>query len=73
MRGRPRRPSIPVGELAGRLDELPPEVEVVAYCRGMYCVMSHDAVRLLRASGRRAAVLSEGMLEWRASGGQVAA
>jgi rhodanese-related sulfurtransferase/DNA-binding transcriptional ArsR family regulator len=65
--------SIPVGELADRLDELPADAEVVAYCRGAYCVMSHDAVRLLRGRGRRAQVLAEGMLEWRAAGEQVAA
>jgi rhodanese-related sulfurtransferase/DNA-binding transcriptional ArsR family regulator len=65
--------SIPVGELADRLDELPADAEVVAYCRGAYCVMSHDAVRLLRGRGRQAQVLAEGMLEWRAAGGQVAA
>ena len=46
---------------------------MVAYCRGAYCVMSHDAVRLLRERGRRAEVLAEGMLEWRAAGEQVAA
>lgn len=65
--------SIPVGELAGRLDELPPNAEVVAYCRGSYCVMSHDAVRLLRDRGRQAVVLAEGMLEWRAAGEVIAA
>jgi rhodanese-related sulfurtransferase len=57
--------SIPIDELPARLDELPPEVEIVAYCRGAYCVFSHEAVRLLTACGRRAVRLSEGMLEWR--------
>ena len=65
--------SIPVSELADRLGELPADADVVAYCRGAYCVMSHDAVRLLRERGRRAEVLAEGMLEWRAAGEQVAA
>jgi rhodanese-related sulfurtransferase len=65
--------SIPVAELDQRLDELPVDAEVVAYCRGTYCVMSHDAVRLLRARGREARVLSEGMLEWRAAGEPVSA
>ena len=60
--------SIPVGELAARLDELPAEVTVVAYCRGGYCVMSYDAVRLLAARGHRAVRLVEGMLEWRLAG-----
>jgi len=57
--------SIPVDELPRRLSELPAEVEVVAYCRGEYCVLAHDAVRVLEADGRRAVRLAEGMLEWR--------
>ncbi|MCO1656725.1 ArsR/SmtB family transcription factor [Pseudonocardia humida] len=57
--------SIPITELPERLAELPRDAEVVAYCRGAYCVFAHDAVRLLTAAGRRAARLSEGMLEWR--------
>ncbi|MEU4419706.1 metalloregulator ArsR/SmtB family transcription factor [Actinoplanes sp. NPDC024001] len=57
--------SIPLGELAGRLAELPDDVDVVAYCRGAYCVLSHEAVRMLTAHGRRAARLEDGMLEWR--------
>lgn len=57
--------SIPVDELPGRLAELPPDAEVVAYCRGVYCVLAHQAVRLLTAEGRRAARLADGMLEWR--------
>jgi rhodanese-related sulfurtransferase/DNA-binding transcriptional ArsR family regulator len=65
--------SIPVAELADRLGELSADVDVVAYCRGAYCVMSYDAVRLLRERGRRAEVLSEGMLEWRAAGHPVGA
>lgn len=57
--------SIPIDELSARLDELPADVEVVAYCRGAYCVFAHDAVRLLTAQGRRAVRLADGMLEWR--------
>ena len=57
--------SIPVDELADRIAELPDTAEVVAYCRGAYCVLAHDAVRLLTARGRRAVRLSDGMLEWR--------
>jgi rhodanese-related sulfurtransferase/DNA-binding transcriptional ArsR family regulator len=56
--------SIPLDELADRLAELP-AVEIVAYCRGEYCVLSYDAVRLLTAHGRRAVRLADGMLEWR--------
>jgi len=64
--------SIPVDELPERLAELPADVEVVAYCRGAYCVFAHDAVRLLTARGRRAVRLAEGMLEWRLAGEPIA-
>ncbi|TQK51345.1 ArsR family transcriptional regulator [Streptomyces sp. SLBN-118] len=57
--------SIPVGELADRIAELPTDIEVVAYCRGEYCVLAHDAVRMLSARGRQAVRLADGMLEWR--------
>jgi DNA-binding transcriptional ArsR family regulator len=57
--------SIPIDELPRRLAELPADVEVVAYCRGEYCVLAHDAVRILEAEGRRAVRLADGMLEWR--------
>jgi rhodanese-related sulfurtransferase len=57
--------SIPIDELPERLSELPAAAEVVAYCRGAYCVFAHDAVRLLTANGRRAVRLADGMLEWR--------
>lgn len=57
--------SIPVEELADRLAELPPDQEIVAYCRGAYCVLAHDAVRLLTAHGHPARRLADGMLEWR--------
>ncbi|GAB2506227.1 ArsR/SmtB family transcription factor [Nocardiopsis aegyptia] len=60
--------SIPLEELADRLAEIPADTEVVAYCRGRYCVLSYDAVRLLRAHGRNAALLEEGVLEWRSDG-----
>jgi rhodanese-related sulfurtransferase/DNA-binding transcriptional ArsR family regulator len=57
--------SIPLEILADRLSELPADLEVVAYCRGAYCVLAHDAVRLLAAHGRAARPLVDGMLEWR--------
>jgi rhodanese-related sulfurtransferase/DNA-binding transcriptional ArsR family regulator len=60
--------SIPIDELTERLGELPADAEVVAYCRGAYCVFAHDAVRLLTTRGRRAVRLAEGMLEWRLAG-----
>ncbi|MDV2478553.1 metalloregulator ArsR/SmtB family transcription factor [Rhodococcus zopfii] len=56
--------SIPLDDLARRLDELPPGQEVVAYCRGAYCVLAYEAVDLLRARGRAARRLQDGMLEW---------
>ena len=59
---------IPLDELAGRLAELPADQEVVAYCRGRYCVMAHDAVRLLTARGHRARRARDGLLEWRLAG-----
>ncbi|MEV4481419.1 ArsR/SmtB family transcription factor [Micromonospora coxensis] len=57
--------SIPLDELADRLAELPDDGHIVAYCRGAYCVLAHDAVRLLAAHGRTATRLADGMLEWR--------
>ncbi|CAM4221540.1 metalloregulator ArsR/SmtB family transcription factor [Nocardiopsis rhodophaea] len=60
--------SVPLEELADRLAEIPEDIEIVAYCRGRYCVMSYDAVRLLAANGRDAALLDEGILEWRSAG-----
>ncbi|WP_281904385.1 ArsR/SmtB family transcription factor [Phytohabitans aurantiacus] len=57
--------SIPLDELSKRLAELPGDGQIVAYCRGAYCVLAHDAVRLLRAHGRDATRLADGMLEWR--------
>ncbi|WP_217145561.1 metalloregulator ArsR/SmtB family transcription factor [Streptomyces sp. AC627_RSS907] len=59
--------SIPLEELAERLDELP-DTTVVAYCRGEYCVGSHEAVRLLTARGRAAFRLRDSVLEWRLAG-----
>jgi rhodanese-related sulfurtransferase/DNA-binding transcriptional ArsR family regulator len=60
--------SIPVEELATRLKELAKDREVVAYCRGPYCMLSADAVRLLARRGYRARRLEDGVLEWRAAG-----
>jgi rhodanese-related sulfurtransferase/DNA-binding transcriptional ArsR family regulator len=57
--------SIPLDELADRLAELPDDGQIVAYCRGAYCVLAHDAVRLLAVHGRTASRLADGMLEWR--------
>jgi len=56
--------NIPLDELPDLLDELPADQEIVAYCRGAYCVLAYDAVRLLRARGLNARRLTDGMLEW---------
>ncbi len=64
--------SVPLGELKKRLRDLPAHREVVAYCRGPYCVMATDAVALLRAKGYRAHALDQGVSEWRARGWRVA-
>ncbi|MCU1447942.1 MAG: transcriptional regulator, ArsR family [Acidimicrobiales bacterium] len=60
--------SVPVGELCRRLRELPRDREIVAYCRGPYCVYAHEAVALLRSEGYRARRLEEGLPEWAAAG-----
>jgi rhodanese-related sulfurtransferase/DNA-binding transcriptional ArsR family regulator len=63
--------SIPVGELGKRLKELPKSRQVVAYCRGPYCVMAIDAVELLRKKGFKAERLEQGVNDWRARGWRV--
>jgi rhodanese-related sulfurtransferase len=65
--------SIPVTELPERLRELPRRREIVAYCRGPYCVMAATAVELLRQRGYRARRLIEGIPSWRGHGYRVAA
>jgi rhodanese-related sulfurtransferase/DNA-binding HxlR family transcriptional regulator len=57
--------SIPATRLARELRTLPADVEVVAYCRGPYCVLADEAVRLLRRRGRTARRLEDGFPEWR--------
>ena len=60
--------SIPVIVLPERLDALPKRPEVVAYCRGPYCVMAYKAVEILRPAGYRARRLDGGFMEWRRAG-----
>lgn len=60
--------SVPVGELKARLKELPKDREVVAYCRGPYCVMAVEAVELLRKKGFKAHRMEQGVVDWRARG-----
>jgi len=60
--------SIPVAELEARLLELPQDREIVAYCRGPYCVFADEAVTLLRTNGYSARRLEQGLPDWRALG-----
>jgi rhodanese-related sulfurtransferase len=60
--------SIPIEELRPRLSEIPKTSEVVAYCRGPYCVFSDEAVRLLHSKGYKASRLEAGFPEWLLSG-----
>jgi rhodanese-related sulfurtransferase/DNA-binding transcriptional ArsR family regulator len=60
--------NIPIGELEMRLSELDPSLEIVAYCRGPYCVYSFEAVSLLRTRGFRIRRLEDGLPEWQAAG-----
>jgi ArsR family transcriptional regulator len=60
--------NVPLRELEARLAEFDPEREVVAYCRGPYCVLSYEAVARLRSRGIKARRLEDGFPEWRAAG-----
>ncbi len=64
----PRAISIPLGELEQRLSELPKDQEIVAYCRGPYCVLAIQAVEILREKGFQAFRMEEGVHDWRAMG-----
>ncbi|MHB8403867.1 MAG: ArsR/SmtB family transcription factor [Gammaproteobacteria bacterium] len=65
--------SVPLAELKSHLKELPKNREIVAYCRGPYCVMAIEAVELLRRKGYRAYRMEQGVMEWRARSWRVAA
>jgi ArsR family transcriptional regulator len=60
--------NVPLSELEKRLVDLDPDREIVAYCRGPYCVLSYEAVAMLRARGFKARRLEDGLPEWRAAG-----
>lgn len=60
--------SVPLGELEKRLADLPADRTIVAYCRGPFCLMSDEAVQLLRARGFAAQKISDGVIEWAAGG-----
>lgn len=64
----PAARSVPLAELRSRLGELPRDRAVVAYCRGPYCVLAVEAVRVLREAGFEAARLESGPPDWRAAG-----
>ena len=60
--------NIPLKQLSERLEELPLEQEVIAYCRGAYCVFAYEAILLLRKKGFKARRLEDGYPEWKADG-----
>lgn len=64
--------SVPVTELKKRMKGLPKNREIVAYCRGPYCVMAVEAVELLRKRGFNAQRMEQGVIEWRARGWRIA-
>jgi len=64
----PKAINIPLHKLAKRLQELPAEREIVAYCRGPYCVLAFEAVALLRKRGFQVRRLEDGFPEWQAAG-----
>ena len=64
----PTAVSIPLADLGARLAHLPPEAEIVAYCRGPYCVMAPRGIALLRRHGYRVRRLEDGVGEWRLAG-----
>lgn len=64
----PRALNVTVGALRSRLAELPRDREIVAYCRGPYCVLSFEAVRALRAEGFAVRRYRDGFPEWKAAG-----
>ena len=60
--------NIPLGKLEHRLAELPSDREIIAYCRGPYCVLSFEAVAELRARGFKVRRFEAGFPEWKAAG-----
>ncbi|SFU70618.1 ArsR/SmtB family transcription factor [Halomonas korlensis] len=64
----PEAINIPLEQLEDMLDKLPHDREIVAYCRGAYCVLSHEAVQRLRQLGYRVRRFEEGYPEWKAAG-----
>ncbi|MDP3749377.1 MAG: rhodanese-like domain-containing protein, partial [Phenylobacterium sp.] len=69
----PSAVNIPLRDLTRRLGDLPKDQEIVAYCRGAYCVLAFEAVALLREHGFKVRRLEDGFPEWKAAGLPVAA
>lgn len=64
----PHAQSVPLHELKEHLKEFSQEQEIVAYCRGPYCVLAHEAVKIMRAKGFKAVRLEDGITEWQQAG-----
>jgi rhodanese-related sulfurtransferase/DNA-binding transcriptional ArsR family regulator len=64
--------SVPLADLKTRLSALPKSRQIVAYCRGPYCVMAIEAVEILLKRGFRAQRMEQGVIEWRARGWRIA-
>lgn len=64
----PSAVNLPLGELEQRLSQLPENRDIVAYCRGRYCVLSFEVIARLRAMGYTVRRLEDGFLEWKAAG-----
>lgn len=64
----PHSRSLPLNQLKEKLNELPENIEIVAYCRGPYCVLSPEAVAILKKAGINAIRLEEGLPEWKQAG-----
>lgn len=60
--------SMPLNEIAQRIAELPSDVEIVAYCRGPFCLFSEEAAQLLKANGHKVSKLLDGVAEWQSAG-----
>ena len=60
--------SMPLDEIAQRMAELPRGTEIVAYCRGPFCLFAEEAAQLLKAKGRKVSKLFDGVAEWQSAG-----
>jgi len=60
--------SMPLNEIALRIAELPKSIEIVAYCRGPFCLFAEEAMQLLKTKGRKASKLQDGVAEWKSAG-----